>query len=85
MQKQTAYYFHKKTMLCAGILDNPAAPCIGDGGSPLMLEDPETKKWILLGLFSWSEGCGQPSKYSYYTRVSRYRRWIADTVNLKKS
>lgn len=84
-RKQTAYYFHKKTMLCAGILDNPAAPCIGDGGSPLMLEDTETKKWILLGLFSWSEGCGQPSKYSYYTRVSRYRRWIADTVNLKKS
>ena len=77
---KTPYYFNRKTMLCAGILDKEISPCIGDGGSPLTIQDPVTKRWVLLGLFSWSEGCAQPSKYSYYTRVTKYRRWIKSVI-----
>lgn len=76
----TAYEYHKKSMLCAGTMDNAAAPCIGDGGSPLTIQDPVTKRWLLLGLFSWSEGCGQPSKFSYYTRIAKYRTWIDSKI-----
>lgn len=84
--KSTTYRFHRKTMLCAGsdITDLVNAPCVGDLGSPLVIKDPETKRWILLGIFSWSEGCGQPRKYSYYTRISRYIEWINSiTTGLK--
>lgn len=65
-------------MLCAGTLDNQVAPCIGDGGSPLAIQNPQTKRWALLGLYSWSEGCAQPSKFSYYTRVAKFHRWITE-------
>ena len=81
----TSYFYSRKTMLCAG--DNKRklinSPCIGDIGSPLTIRDPKTKRWTLLGLFSWSEGCGQPKRYSYYTRVGWYTQWINDMTEVK--
>lgn len=73
----TSYYFRRKTMLCAyNNYQIGNAPCLGDNGAPLTIKDPHTNRWVLLGLYSWSEGCGQPERYSYYTRVSRYEHWI---------
>ena len=71
-------------MLCAGDTTNKLvnSPCIGDIGSPLTIKDPKTGRWVLLGLFSWSEGCGQTKKYSYYTRVSWYTKWINDITGI---
>ncbi|XP_047134646.1 prothrombin [Hydra vulgaris] len=74
----TPYYFNIKTMLCAGTSKNENAPCFGDGGSPLMMKNPKTKRWFLIGLFSWSEGCAQPRSYSYFTAVAKYRHWISE-------
>lgn len=82
--KATSYFYRKKTMLCAGDTTNKLvnSPCIGDIGSPLTIKDPKTGRWVLLGLFSWSEGCGQTKKYSYYTRVSWYTKWINDITGI---
>lgn len=78
----TSYFYRRKTMLCAyDSYHVSKAPCLGDNGSPLTIKDPKTNRWVLLGIYSWSEGCGQPNRYSYFTRVSRYEHWIKKITN----
>lgn len=74
--RKTAYHYSPETMLCAGLPKQDASPCFGDGGSPLVRQEPKSSRWVLVGLFSWSEGCGQWGKFSYYTRVSKFKKWI---------
>lgn len=75
-KEATIYSFDKETTLCAGFKKKPKDPCFGDVGSPLVVQHPRSGRWIVIGLFGWSEGCGRPRKYAYYTRVSKYRKWI---------
>lgn len=75
-KKSTVYNYHSSSMLCAGFVGGSISPCFGDHGSPLAIQDPNSRRWVLLGLYSWSEGCGKPEKFSYYTRVSKFRKWI---------
>lgn len=75
-KEATIYSFDKETTLCAGFKKKPKDPCFGDVGSPLVMQHPRSGRWIVIGLFGWSEGCGRPRKYAYYTRVSKYRKWI---------
>ena len=75
-KKATAYDFNPRTMLCAGYIGGSASPCFGDHGAPLVIQDPYSGRWVLIGLYSWSEGCGKGEKFSYYTRVSKFRKWI---------
>ena len=79
-KKATAYGFHTKSMLCAGYISGIASPCFGDHGAPLVIEDPHSRRWVLIGLYSWSEGCGRREKFSYYTRVSKFRKWITSLI-----
>eukprot|EP00112_Aurelia_sp_Birch-Aquarium-sp1_P017457 Seg4048.1 transcript_id=Seg4048.1/GoldUCD/mRNA.D3Y31 product="Transmembrane protease serine 6" protein_id=Seg4048.1/GoldUCD/D3Y31 len=79
-KKATAYNFHSRSMLCAGFIDGSASPCFGDHGAPLMIQDPYSNRWVLIGLYSWSEGCGKREKFSYYTRVSKFRKWITSLI-----
>lgn len=79
-ETSTTYGFHSNSMLCAGPIAASLSPCFGDHGAPLVIQDPYSKQWVLLGLYSWSEGCGRPEKYSYYTRVSKFRRWITSII-----
>ncbi|XP_065068752.1 transmembrane protease serine 6-like [Rhopilema esculentum] len=75
-KKATAYDFNPRTMLCAGYIGGSASPCFGDHGAPLVIQDSYSGRWVLIGLYSWSEGCGNGEKFSYYTRVSKFRKWI---------
>lgn len=76
----TIYTYRKEDTLCAGFKRKPKDPCFGDIGSPLVMQNPRSGRWTVIGLFGWSEGCGKPKKYAYYTRVSKYRKWINSVV-----
>lgn len=75
-KEATIYSYRKEDTLCAGFRRKPKDPCFGDIGSPLVMQNPRSGRWTVIGLFGWSEGCGKPRKYAYYTRVSKYRKWI---------
>ena len=69
-------------MLCAGSRENVLtgqAPrevfsCRGDSGGPLIRE--AAGQPMLVGVASWSRGCGYEDFPSIYTNVSRYAAWL---------
>lgn len=79
--RSSIYPYDKASYLCAGYRKRAKAPCFRDVGSPLVVQSPKTGRWVVLGLFAWSEGCAQPKKYAYYTRMTRYRRWILSVIH----
>lgn len=79
-KEASIYTYHRESTFCAGFKKKPKDPCFGDVGSPLVMQHPRSGRWIVIGLFGWSEGCGRPRKYAYYTRVSKYRKWINSNV-----
>ncbi|EDO43338.1 predicted protein, partial [Nematostella vectensis] len=79
-KRASIYTYDSAFTFCAGFRRKPLAPCFGDVGSPMVIQSPRTGRWVIVGLFGWSEGCAQPRKYAYYTRVSKYRRWIHSIV-----
>uniref|UniRef100_A0A803J2B8 Prothrombin n=1 Tax=Xenopus tropicalis TaxID=8364 RepID=A0A803J2B8_XENTR len=70
-------------MFCAGY--NPedskrGDACEGDSGGPFVMKDPDTGRWVQLGIVSWGEGCDRDNKYGFYVHVHRMRKWIMKTV-----
>lgn len=61
-------------MVCAGSRDG--GPCQGDSGDPLVYNEQ------LIGLMSWSFGCGDSKYPAVYTDVTKFRGWIADYTGL---
>lgn len=53
-----------------------AGICQGDIGSPLF-----DKEWVIYGIASLTLGCGQPGYPPVFTKVSAFRKWIADVRN----
>lgn len=66
-------------MICAGFAAGGKSPCRSDDGVPLATK--ENGKWTLIGIFSYTYGCGRPNYPSIYTRVSKYVDWIAANID----
>lgn len=79
-KRAATYGYDSSLNFCAGYRKKPKDPCFSDIGSPLVMQNPRTGRWVVVGLFGWNVGCAQPRKYSYYTRVSKYRRWILSVI-----
>jgi secreted trypsin-like serine protease len=64
--------------ICAG--ETGKGVCVGDSGGPLMVKAPNPSGYIQIGIASWVRVCGEPGFPGVFTRVSRYRDWIANKV-----
>lgn len=61
-------------MLCAS--GTYGGPCQGDAGDPLIYNRE------LIGMMSWSFGCGDGNFPAVYTDVTKLRDWILGTITL---
>uniref|UniRef100_A0A8C1S7C6 trypsin n=1 Tax=Cyprinus carpio TaxID=7962 RepID=A0A8C1S7C6_CYPCA len=61
-------------MICAGSSTGGKDACKGDSGGPLVCDGR------VYGLVSWGNGCGDSRFPGVYTAVSRFRRWIDQTI-----
>ncbi|XP_062439022.1 serine protease 56 [Rhea pennata] len=64
-------------MFCAGYLSGGIDSCQGDSGGPLACQDPSSHLFVLYGITSWGDGCGERGKPGVYTRVAAFADWIS--------
>ncbi|XP_073531346.1 serine protease 56 [Phyllobates terribilis] len=68
------------TMFCAGYLTGGIDSCQGDSGGPLTCQDPSSKQYMVYGITSWGDGCGERGKPGVYTRVTAFIDWIRNQM-----
>lgn len=73
---------------CGGYVNENKAPCHGDSGSGLFVKDRKYPfSWIIEGLVSGSLSIGSTcdvNKFSLYTDVQNFTRWISKTLEETK-
>ncbi|XP_015217030.2 mannan-binding lectin serine protease 1 isoform X1 [Lepisosteus oculatus] len=74
-----------KNMFCAGYYEGGKDTCLGDSGGAFVMEDTDTKRWVVQGLVSWGgpEECGSRRVYGVYTKVSNYGEWLENQLDTR--
>ncbi|KAM9717444.1 serine protease 27-like [Menidia menidia] len=67
-----------ENMMCAGVEDGTNTTCWGDVGAPLVTLKGSV--WVQSGIAGRQYGCYFPWRFSVFTRVSQYQKWIAERV-----
>merc|ERR1711862_189504 len=63
-------------MICAGnTLEGGVDACQGDSGGPLTWQDPDSKKWKVVGVVSWGNGCADENFPGVYAEVEAVLQW----------
>merc|ERR1712039_305913 len=60
-----------ESMFCAGYEAGGKDSCQGDSGGPLFVERDDA--FVLAGVVSWGEGCGDAEYPGVYTKVSAFK------------
>ena len=71
-------YCVTKRMRCAGYARGGVDACRGDREGPLVCH--RKRKWYLMGVVSWGDGCGLVGRYGVHAGVLRLQRWIQETI-----
>lgn len=68
--------------VCAGYKAGGVDSCAGDSGGPLLCQHSygNDNRWMVYGVTSYGEGCGQKGKFGIYTKVANYMKWIHRTI-----
>lgn len=72
-----------ETQVCAGKKHGGTDSCAGDSGGPLLCPKYKNgvKQWIVYGVTSYGEGCGEKKKFGIYTKVRKYLDWINKVIS----
>ncbi|XP_063725508.1 trypsin-2-like [Symsagittifera roscoffensis] len=67
-------------MICAGYLRGGVDTCRGDGGGPLVTigcHGGAYCNYELLGIASYTSGCGRPNRPGVYTKMNTFVEWLS--------
>jgi len=78
--KLGSFFRLDKSFICAGGEAGPDS-CTGDGGGPLVCQDPVTNGWIQVGITAWGIGCGQLDVPGAYSNVAQFVPWINSIIS----
>ncbi|XP_064088359.1 phenoloxidase-activating factor 2-like, partial [Macrobrachium nipponense] len=69
------YFRLDDSFVCAGGEPNRDV-CKGDGGGPLVCQDPWTGNYFLYGITAWGISCGEDGVPGVYVNVQKFSNWI---------
>ena len=75
--------------VCAGDGTGNNDVCDGDSGSSLFCKLNKEKEidddsYVVVGIASWGEGCGQPRKYNIFTHLLNLMDWVEHVMNINE-
>ncbi|XP_058529560.1 transmembrane protease serine 12 [Ochotona princeps] len=69
---------------CAGDEEGNFDTCRGDSGGPLMCYLPEYKRFFMMGITSYGNGCGRKNFPGIYSGPSFFQEWLTEHFSQEK-
>jgi len=83
VKEGAAEYIPKKLFIVGGDESGSTTTCHGDSGSPVVHPVHSSMfgtRYEVIGLVSWSKGCGRPFRPSVWTRVETFVSWVLEQM-----